>query len=302
MKPFRLLTLAVFAAATVPRLAHRGMFVDGVTYASIARNLAEGRGSFWSPAYTATLYPQFHEHPPLGFWLQSLWFRVFGDHLFVERLYALAVGLATACLIAAIWRQLQQTPADASSRTPASTHGPAEGRITTRSQAIAEAGHRAGDGLWLAAGYLVDRGAGGVVGDCRATCSRPPSRFSRPARSGRPRLKAVPRGDTCLAGRSGRPRRLERPVRIVHRGRRPDERSGWFLPPRGADRVSCCCRRAVAWLACLSVVQWTTVAVCALAVMDIGHRAGKPDRIRRINRWCRRWRANGRSAAARSPS
>ena len=89
MKPFRLLTFAVFAAATVPRLAHRGMFVDGVTYASIARNLAEGRGSFWSPSYTATLYPQFHEHPPLGFWLQSLWFRVFGDHLFVERLDAL---------------------------------------------------------------------------------------------------------------------------------------------------------------------------------------------------------------------
>ncbi|MEP7308651.1 MAG: glycosyltransferase family 39 protein [Acidobacteriota bacterium] len=106
MKPFRLLTLAVFAAATLPRLAHRGMFVDGVTYASIARNLAQGRGSFWSPAYTATLYPQFHEHPPLGFWLQSLWFRVFGDHLFVERLYALMVGLATAALIAAIYRQL----------------------------------------------------------------------------------------------------------------------------------------------------------------------------------------------------
>ena len=29
MKPFRLLTLAVCAAATVPRLAQRGMFVDG---------------------------------------------------------------------------------------------------------------------------------------------------------------------------------------------------------------------------------------------------------------------------------
>src|SRR3954451_14950195 len=106
MRPFRLLPLAVFAAATVPRLAHRGMFVDGVTYASIARNLAEGRGTFWVPAYTATLYPEFHEHPPLGFWLQSLWFRVFGDHLWVERLYTLTAGLITAALIAAIWRRL----------------------------------------------------------------------------------------------------------------------------------------------------------------------------------------------------
>ena len=106
MKPLRLLTLAVFAAATLPRLAHRGMFVDGVTYASIARNLAQGQGSFWAPFYTATIYPRFHEHPPLGFWLQSLWFRVLGDHLFVERLYAVTIGLATAGLLAAIYRQL----------------------------------------------------------------------------------------------------------------------------------------------------------------------------------------------------
>jgi 4-amino-4-deoxy-L-arabinose transferase-like glycosyltransferase len=106
MTPFRLLTFAVFAAATMPRLAHRGMFVDGVTYASVARNLAEGQGSFWSPFYTSTIYPQFHDHPPLGFWLQSLWFRVLGDHLFVERAYSLAAALGTAFVIARIWRRL----------------------------------------------------------------------------------------------------------------------------------------------------------------------------------------------------
>ena len=62
----RLGTLAICVAALLPRLAHRGMFLDGVTYASIARNLAEGRGRFWAPHYTATIYPAFHEHPPLG--------------------------------------------------------------------------------------------------------------------------------------------------------------------------------------------------------------------------------------------
>ncbi|MEO8259806.1 MAG: hypothetical protein ABI868_20845 [Acidobacteriota bacterium] len=106
MKSFRMLTAAVLAAAILPRLAQRGMFVDGVTYASIARNLAEGRGSFWAPSYTATVYPQFHEHPPLGFWLQSLWFRLLGDHLFVERAYSLAAAIGTAWLIAWIWRRL----------------------------------------------------------------------------------------------------------------------------------------------------------------------------------------------------
>lgn len=106
MKALRRLTIAAIAAATVPRLVHPGMFVDGVTYASVARNLAEGRGSFWVPAYTATIYPEFHEHPPLGFWLQSLWFRVLGDHLFVERVYALAAACATGLLIVLLWRRV----------------------------------------------------------------------------------------------------------------------------------------------------------------------------------------------------
>jgi 4-amino-4-deoxy-L-arabinose transferase-like glycosyltransferase len=106
MRAFRLLTIAAFAAATVPRLAQRGMFVDGVTYASIARNLAEGRGTFWTPFYTATLYPQFHQHPALGLWLQSLWFRALGDHLIVERAYSFTAAAITALLIAAIWRMI----------------------------------------------------------------------------------------------------------------------------------------------------------------------------------------------------
>ena len=58
VRPLRLLTAAAFVAAIVPRLVQRGMFVDGVTYSSMARNLAEGRGHFWAPYYTATIYPQ----------------------------------------------------------------------------------------------------------------------------------------------------------------------------------------------------------------------------------------------------
>jgi 4-amino-4-deoxy-L-arabinose transferase-like glycosyltransferase len=105
---FRLLTLAGCAAALVPRLAHRGMFLDGVTYAAIARNLAEGRGRFWEPYYTATIYPAFHEHPPLALWLESIWFRVLGDHWLVERAYCFAAAMLTASLIAIMWRALYE--------------------------------------------------------------------------------------------------------------------------------------------------------------------------------------------------
>jgi hypothetical protein len=85
------------------------MFLDGVTYASIARNLAQGRGCFWAPHYTATIYPAFHEHPPLAFWLQSQWFRVLGDHWFVERAYSATAAVLIAVFIVIIWRAVHRT-------------------------------------------------------------------------------------------------------------------------------------------------------------------------------------------------
>jgi 4-amino-4-deoxy-L-arabinose transferase-like glycosyltransferase len=97
-------------AVLLPRLAHHGMFLDGITYASIARNLAEGRGRFWEPFYTATIYPAFYDHPPLGFWLQSLWFRALGDHWYVERLYSLAGAAFIGLLIVFTWRSVYDEP------------------------------------------------------------------------------------------------------------------------------------------------------------------------------------------------
>src|SRR5215831_14553482 len=82
---------ALLVALTASRMTQRSMFVDGMVYASIARNLALGVGSLWAPAYTATAYTTFYEHPSFGFFTQSLAFRILGDHLIVERLYALAV-------------------------------------------------------------------------------------------------------------------------------------------------------------------------------------------------------------------
>ncbi|MES1255968.1 MAG: glycosyltransferase family 39 protein [Acidobacteriota bacterium] len=105
---FRRLTAAVLFATLVPRLAQRGLFLDGLTYAAIARNLAIGQGHVWAPSYTATLYPVFYEHPPLAFWLQSLWFRALGDHAFVERIYAATTAIVTVVVLALTWRRVQR--------------------------------------------------------------------------------------------------------------------------------------------------------------------------------------------------
>ena len=64
---FLLAVVALFIIISAPLLLANGMFMDGTMYASISRNLAQGLGSFWKLYFSATLYPEFHEHPPLAF-------------------------------------------------------------------------------------------------------------------------------------------------------------------------------------------------------------------------------------------
>ena len=84
------------------------MFLDGLQYATISKNLAHGEGTFWHPHLSETWNKSgneaFLEHPPLVFGIQSLFFRLLGDSRFVERFYSFLTSLITALLIIAIWR------------------------------------------------------------------------------------------------------------------------------------------------------------------------------------------------------
>jgi 4-amino-4-deoxy-L-arabinose transferase-like glycosyltransferase len=102
----RLAVVALLLALTIPRMAQRGMFSDGLVYATIARNMGIGVGSLWAPTYTQTAWAEYYEHPPLGLALEAVAFRALGDHLIVERLYSLLVLALHAVAIAAIWRRL----------------------------------------------------------------------------------------------------------------------------------------------------------------------------------------------------
>lgn len=78
--------------------------MDGLLYACISNNLAHGIGSFWFPHYSKTLYPFFDQQPPLGFFLQSLFFRIFGSSIYVERIYSFSTAIITAYLINLLFR------------------------------------------------------------------------------------------------------------------------------------------------------------------------------------------------------
>ncbi len=88
-------TILVTSLILLPSLLQKGMFFDGYTYAAISKNLSEGVGSIFNLHYTKTVFPSFYEHPPLVIWLQSIFFYVFGDYYWVEKLFSGIIGIIT---------------------------------------------------------------------------------------------------------------------------------------------------------------------------------------------------------------
>ena len=67
--------------------------MDGLYYATIAKNLANGLGSFWQ-LYFTELDGVFYGHPPLAMGLQSILFSIFGDSIYIERAYSFSTFIA----------------------------------------------------------------------------------------------------------------------------------------------------------------------------------------------------------------
>ncbi len=104
--PYYIFVFSLFLFLVAPKLFSDGMFSDGLQYATISRNMANGLGSFWNPHLTNSLYSVFHEHPPLALFLESVCFRIFGDSIFVERFYSLFTFILTGWFLVLIWKEL----------------------------------------------------------------------------------------------------------------------------------------------------------------------------------------------------
>ncbi len=89
-------------------LAVMSQGLDGTLYAGIAKLMAAGQGSFWAPPHFESQLTAFHDHPPLGLWLQSQWFALLGDAFWVEKTYSLCLGILICWLLARLWRVLSQ--------------------------------------------------------------------------------------------------------------------------------------------------------------------------------------------------
>ena len=84
-------------------LATLSIGLDGAVYAGIARLLAAGEGSFWYLPYFDAALASFHDHPPLGIWLQGQWFALWGNAFWVENLWCAMLTLCVIGLTASLW-------------------------------------------------------------------------------------------------------------------------------------------------------------------------------------------------------
>lgn len=111
--PFRNITISIILALTLSILVQDGMFSDGVLYTCVSRNLAHGKGSFWFPYFNETMFPFFHQQPPLTFGIQSLFFKAFGDSIYVERFYSFVTLCISIFLIQRLWKRIHQQEPEA---------------------------------------------------------------------------------------------------------------------------------------------------------------------------------------------
>jgi len=104
--PFFLTTIGVFLIIISPNMFSQGMFMDGLLYATISQNLANGLGDFWHLHLTNTLFSNFFEHPPLAFGLQSILFSIFGNSFLIERSYSFFTFVVTGIILIQIWKMI----------------------------------------------------------------------------------------------------------------------------------------------------------------------------------------------------
>jgi hypothetical protein len=100
---FYLIVTGYFLLRISPDFLSHGLFMDGLIYSTVAKNLSEGIGTFWNPSFTVTFLPEFHEHPPLAMGIQSIFFLILGDGRITEKLYSFITCLIVASIILKIW-------------------------------------------------------------------------------------------------------------------------------------------------------------------------------------------------------
>jgi 4-amino-4-deoxy-L-arabinose transferase-like glycosyltransferase len=104
--PFWLFTFTMIIILILSDLIRDGIFMDGMLYISVSKNLAEGFGSFWDPHFSATSMSSFHEQPPLYFGLLAIFYQLLGTSMYVERLFCFLCFVSVSFYIHQMWKKI----------------------------------------------------------------------------------------------------------------------------------------------------------------------------------------------------
>ena len=97
---------SVFLMLISGSLLTTGMFMDGLIYGNVADNMASGACTFWRPMHSPSLHADFYEHPPLVMGLLALFYKLFGTHVWVTRLFTMVTTVLTAWLTVRLWHRM----------------------------------------------------------------------------------------------------------------------------------------------------------------------------------------------------
>lgn len=103
---FWIFTIAVIFILIVSQLIQDGVFMDGMLYISVGKNLADGIGTFWNQSFSKTSMFSYHEQPPLYGGLIALFYKVFGSSMYVERLFCFVCYSGVSIYSAKLWKAI----------------------------------------------------------------------------------------------------------------------------------------------------------------------------------------------------
>jgi len=106
-----LLIIAIAASLWLPNLFTYGMFLDGVINANVAKQYANGVGSFFSLQECNCPNGSYIGHPPLAFAMQAVIFKACGSAFYMDKVYSLLCALAQLLLIGVLWLKAAPQPA-----------------------------------------------------------------------------------------------------------------------------------------------------------------------------------------------
>lgn len=99
-----IIVIGIFMLLISGSFLSEGLSRVGMDNAVVSQRMSEGFEDFWLPSLSAPGNPDRMNYMPLGYWIESLWYRLFGTNTFMaEKIYSVLTYFILGALIIWIW-------------------------------------------------------------------------------------------------------------------------------------------------------------------------------------------------------